>query len=98
VDENFQDESMFGISTYIPWYEDVANYLVTGKLPQNLSLREKQRIIQLSANYMWHDDCLYHTRPDLVIRICVREYEMHDIFKSFHDDPCGDHFANKRTT
>jgi hypothetical protein len=37
VDENFPDESMFFISTYIPWYADVENYLVTGKLPQNFS-------------------------------------------------------------
>jgi hypothetical protein len=76
----------------------VENYLVTGKLPHNLSLREKQRIIQLSANYMWHDDCLYHTGPDLVIRICVREDEMYDIFKACHDGPCGGHFVDKRTT
>jgi hypothetical protein len=45
VDDNFPDENLFAISTYIPWYADVANYLVTGKLPQNLSSREKQRII-----------------------------------------------------
>jgi hypothetical protein len=97
LDEKFPHEILFAISTYIPWYVDVENYLLTGKLPQNLSLREKQRITQLSANYMWHDDYLYHTRPDLVIRICVREYEMYDIFKSCHDGPCGGHFSDKRT-
>ena len=47
---------------------------------------------------MWHDDCPYHTRPDLVIIICVREYEMHDIFKAYHDGPCGGHFDDKRTS
>jgi hypothetical protein len=98
VNDNFPDENLFSISTYIPWYADVANYLVTGKLPQNLSSREKQRIIQLSANYMWHDDCLYHTGPDLVIRRCVREDEMHEILKAFHDGPCGGNFSDKRTT
>jgi hypothetical protein len=98
VDDNFLDENMFSISTYTPWYADVANYLVTRKLPQNMSSREKQRIIQLSANYMWHDDCLYHTWPDLVIRRCVREDEMHDILKACHDGPCGGHFVDKRTT
>jgi hypothetical protein len=96
MDDNFLDESMFYISTYIPWYEGVANYLVIEKLPQNLSLREKQRIIQLSANYMWHDVCLYHTGPDLMSRICVREDEMYDIFKACHDGPCGGHFIDKR--
>jgi hypothetical protein len=33
VDENFPDENLFVISTYIPWYADVANYLVIGNLP-----------------------------------------------------------------
>lgn len=85
----FPDENLFSISTYTPWYVDVANYLVIGKFPQNLSSREKQRIIQLSANYMWRDHCLYRTRSDLVIRRCVREDEMHDILKYFHDGPCN---------
>lgn len=47
---------------------------------------------------MWHDDCLYHTGPDLVIKRCVQEDEMHEIFKSYHDDPCEGHFVDKRTT
>ena len=46
---------------------------------------------------MWHDDCLYKTGPDLVIRRCVREDEIHDILQAYHDDPCGGHFADKRT-
>jgi hypothetical protein len=36
VDDNFLDENLFAISTYTHWYEDVANYLATRKLPQNL--------------------------------------------------------------
>jgi hypothetical protein len=47
---------------------------------------------------MWHDDFLYRTGPDLVIKRYVQEDEMHDIFKACHDGPCGGHFANKRTT
>jgi hypothetical protein len=50
MDDNFPDENLFSIYNYTPWYADVANYLVTGKLPQNLPPQEKQRSIQLSAN------------------------------------------------
>jgi hypothetical protein len=98
VDENFPDEKLFAISTYIPWYADVANYLVTGKLPRNLSPREKQRYIQLSENYMWHDEYLYRAGPYLVIIRCVQEDKMYDIFKAYHDGPCGGHFYDKRKT
>eukprot|EP00253_Pinus_taeda_P017664 PITA_17664 len=31
-------------------------------------------------------------------RRCVREDEMPDILKACHDEPCGGHFADKRTT
>ena len=32
-----------------------------------------------------------------MIRRCVREDEMPDIIKACHDEPCGGHFAEKRT-
>jgi hypothetical protein len=76
VDDDFPDENLFSISTFTPWYADIANYLVTDKLPQGMISREKQRIIQLSANYMWHEDTLYRTGPDLVIKRYVWEDEM----------------------
>ena len=98
VTNDFLDENLFTISTYTPWYVDVANCLVTRKFPQNLSSREKQRIIQLSANYMWHEDYLYGTRPNLVIRRCVREDEMQYILKVRHNELCGGNFTEKRTT
>jgi hypothetical protein len=41
VEDNFPDEKLFVISTFTPWYADVANYLVTGKMPQKLSPKEK---------------------------------------------------------
>jgi hypothetical protein len=97
VEDTFPDENLFAISTFTPRYANDANYLVTRKMPQKLSPREKQKVIQLSANYMWHDDCLYKTGPDLVIRRCVREDEIHDILQAFHDGPCGGHFVDKRT-
>jgi hypothetical protein len=39
--DNVLDENLFAISIYIPWYAYVAKYLVTRKLPQNVSSREK---------------------------------------------------------
>jgi hypothetical protein len=33
-----------------------------------------------------------------MIRRCVREDEMPEILKACHDEPCGGHFADKRTT
>jgi hypothetical protein len=33
VEDTFPDENLFSISTFTPWYANVANYLVTGKMP-----------------------------------------------------------------
>jgi hypothetical protein len=39
VDDDFLDENLFAISTYTPWYADVANYIVTKKLPRSMTSR-----------------------------------------------------------
>ena len=36
--------------------------------------------------------------PDLIIRTCVWEDEMFDVFKACHSEPCGGNFVDKRTT
>ena len=37
VDYSFLDEYLFAVSDHSPWYADIANYLVAGKLPPHLS-------------------------------------------------------------
>ena len=51
VEDNFLYEHLFAISTLTPWYADVSNYLVAGKLLHHLSPRVRRRIIQQSAQY-----------------------------------------------
>ena len=60
-----------------------------------MSVREKRKIIQLSANYSLTDGDLFRTCLDLIIRICVREDEMHNILKSYHYGPCGGELSTK---
>jgi hypothetical protein len=64
VDDSFPDEYLFAIYAHSPWYADIANYLVAGKLPPHLSHQEKIRIIQQSARYSWISGCLFHTGLD----------------------------------
>jgi len=42
--DDFLDENLFCILTHTPWFPDVANYLVSGKFPQNLSTKERHNI------------------------------------------------------
>ena len=41
VDDTFPDEHLFVISIKTPWFADITNYLVTGKIPAHLSSYEK---------------------------------------------------------
>jgi hypothetical protein len=61
VDDSFPDEYLFVVSSHSPWYEDIANYLVAGKLPPHLSHREKKSIIYQSARYSWVSGYIFHT-------------------------------------
>ena len=54
--------------------------------------------MQCSASYSWIEGDLFYIGPDLIMRWCVREDEIHDILSSSHNEPCGGHFSNKRTT
>ena len=64
VDDSFLDEYLFVVSAHSPWYADIANYLVAGKLPSHLSHREKRKIFQQSARYNWISGCLFHKGLD----------------------------------
>jgi hypothetical protein len=98
VSDNFPDEHLFEILVITPWYVDIANYLSSGMLPPSLTSKEKKKIIKQSARYTWIDGDLFYTGYDLIIRRCVRQDEILEILKAFHDEPCGGHFADKRTT
>ena len=45
TEDSFPDEYLFSISTHSPWYVDIANYLVAGKIPHQLSSKERMKII-----------------------------------------------------
>ena len=97
VDDSFPDEYLFAVSAHSPWYADIANYLVAGKLPSHISHRENRKIIQQSSRYSWISGCLFHTGLDQEIWRCIGENEIYDVLKACHDGPCGRHFVDKRT-
>eukprot|EP00253_Pinus_taeda_P016303 PITA_16303 len=98
VEDKFPDEYLFVVTTKTPWFADMANYLVTGKLPSHLFPKERRKIIEESSRCSWISNELYKTGPSFVFKRCVREDEMPDIFKACHVEPCGGHFADKTTT
>ena len=95
VDDYFPHERIFVVSIKSPCFIDIANYLVTRKLPPHLSGREKWNIIQKRVAYSQIQGDLFYRRAYIIIRRCVREEEVFDILKSAHDEPYWGHFVDK---
>ena len=98
VIDSFPDENLFAISIKSPWFADIANYLSSEKLPSHFLPRENRQVMKQSVRYSWITGDLFYTGNDLIIRRCIREDEILDILKACHDEPCGGHFADKKTT
>jgi hypothetical protein len=96
VIDTFIDENVFAVSVNTPWFADIANYLSTGKFAPQFSAKEKQKVIRKSAKYGLIGGDLFYTGENLNIHQCVREEEISDILKAYHDEPCGCHFSDKR--
>ena len=83
VSDNFHDEHLFYIYVITPWYADIANYLSSGKIPPSMTSKEKKIIIKQSARHTWVNGDLFYIGYDLIIRRCVRQDEILEIFKIF---------------
>ena len=60
VEYSFLDEHLFPVTSYSPWYADIANYLAVQKLPAHLSNRERWRIVQQSVMYCWIEGYIFY--------------------------------------
>ena len=97
VDDQMPDEHLFSISVLSPWFANMANYLVLAQFPPHMSSKEKSKIVRKSAPFTWIRGNLFKLGPDKILRQCVTEEEVFDILLTYHDGPCGGHFAAKRT-
>eukprot|EP00253_Pinus_taeda_P024148 PITA_24148 len=96
VEDEFPDEHLFVVIMKTLWYADVANYLAMGKLPKHLTPKERKLIVKRKTRFSWIGGYLFHTGADMHIRRCVREDEIYDILKAYHDGPCSGHFVDCR--
>ena len=79
VDDQLPDKHLFAISILSPWVSDIENYLVFAQFPQNLSFKEKSKIVSKSASFTWIKGNLFKLELNNILRICVREDDYYDI-------------------
>ncbi|KAI3445155.1 hypothetical protein Pfo_001820, partial [Paulownia fortunei] len=97
LNEGFSDKQLLAMSVVAPWYADIVNFLVTRKLPDELTKAQKEKIKSDARYYIWDDPYLWKHYSDQVIRRCVHESDFISILKFWHSFACGGHFRPKRT-
>lgn len=97
MNDSFLYEHLFFLVVQTHWYVDIANYLVARMTPPHLSPSETCNLVKCNFLYSWVVGYLFYTGLHNIMRRFMREDEVYDIIKSCHDEPCGGHFATKRT-
>ncbi|CAN6716960.1 unnamed protein product [Malus baccata var. baccata] len=97
LNESFPDEQLFAIHDVVPWYTNIANYLVRGVLTPDVSTQHRKKFLSTVKFYFWDDPYLYKYCSDQVIRRCVPATEQESILKFCHSYACGGHFGPSKT-
>ena len=101
INDKFPEESLYSICAVddqgIPWFADIANYLVGKVLPQNLDSYRRKKLFSELKNYFWEDPYLFRICADQIIRRCVSHEEGQKILFHCHNGPTGGHYSANRT-
>ena len=97
INDTFPDEQLFNVSI-LPWFADIVNFLVTGKMPSHWNSQDKKKFLTEVKNFYWDDPYLFKYCPDQIFRRCVPDNEIGNIVKFCHSEACGGHFSVKKTT
>ena len=97
INDDFPEESlMFLVKT--PWYAHIANYLVTGEIPNEWNAQDRKHFFSKIHAYYWEEPFFFKYCANQIIRKCVPEDEQQGILNHCHENACGGHFASQKTT
>ncbi|CAM8947610.1 unnamed protein product [Rhodiola kirilowii] len=55
ITETFPDEHLYALSTKLPWYAPIVNYLVGGTFPPSYSKAQCKKLKHEARFYVWDD-------------------------------------------
>ncbi|XP_070011283.1 uncharacterized protein [Nicotiana sylvestris] len=82
----------------MPWFADIANYLVTNVVPYELSSNQRKKLKQDCLDYYWDEPYLFKICTDGVILQCVPEEEQLSIVEACHSSPYAKYGVNHKVT
>ena len=96
IGNTFPDEQLFALVHY-PWYADIVNYLVTGKIPSQWTSQQKMKFLVDIKKYYFDDPYLFKYYPDQLVRRCVSNDDQFEVLTFCHSEACGGHFSIRKT-
>ena len=97
VREEFLDKRVLMVAER-PWFVDIANYKVTGVIPQDLNWHQWNKFLHDAHFYICDDPYLFKIGADNLLQRCVTREEGQSIFWHCHNSPYGGHYSGDRTT
>ena len=98
INETFHGEHLFNVTPKeVPWFADIANYLVSDVLPYGMDYRQKKKFLHDCRFYYWEEPLLYKRCADGLIRRCIPQDEIHDVLMHCHSLDVGGHFGASKT-
>ncbi|CAM8975776.1 unnamed protein product [Rhodiola kirilowii] len=96
VTESFPDEHLYAVSTKVPWYASIVNYLVGGTFPP-FTKAQCMKLRHDAKHYLWDDPYLWKIGADQILRRCIPDNEIASVISFCHEFACGGHFGPRRT-
>ena len=95
IGDTFTNEQLFAL-VHCPWYADIVNYLVTGKIPPQWTSQQKRKFLVDIKKYYFDDPYLFKYCPDQLMRRCVSNDDQIGVLTFCHSEACGGHFSARK--
>ncbi|CAM8978452.1 unnamed protein product [Rhodiola kirilowii] len=97
ITESFSDEHLYAVSTKVPWYASIVNYLVGGTFPPSFTKTQCMKLRHDARYYLWDDPYLWKIGAYQILRRCIPDNEIASVISFCHEFACGGHFGPRRT-
>ncbi|RDX78331.1 Retrovirus-related Pol polyprotein from transposon 17.6, partial [Mucuna pruriens] len=98
IRDEFPDEQLLHITTPIPWFADICNFVATSQFPPEASRLYKEKLQSDAKYYIWDDPYLWRLCSDQFIRRCIPKAEINSILQLCHVAFGGGHYGSTQTT
>ncbi|RDX93077.1 Retrovirus-related Pol polyprotein, partial [Mucuna pruriens] len=79
IRDEFLDEQLLHITTPIPWFVDICNFVAASQFPSEASRLYKERLQNDAKYYIWYDPYLWRLCNDQVIHRCILDTEINSV-------------------